>query len=92
MMVKIQNSQQNVTVESSQEKNGAVFKQALVLPERITRKKTLGRSTKLPAYISGDEAITQMEDKIKQQQIAEEKRKIVKKRGKCKEEREMKRL
>ena len=82
----ISNSQQNVTVESSQEKVGAVFKQALVLPECITRKKTLGRSTKLPAHISGDEAIAQMEDKIKQQQIAEEEKK------KRKEEREMKRL
>jgi len=42
----------------------------------------LSKSTKLPAHVSSDEAIAQMEDKIKQKQIAEEKN--------HKEEREMK--
>ena len=73
-------------VESSHEKVGEVFKQALVLPKQITRKKTLGKSTKLPAHVSSDEAIAQMEDKIEQKQLAEEEKK------KRKEEREMKRL
>ena len=68
MMVKIQRAQ----VANSQH-----FKQALVLPKCITCKKILGGSAKLPAYVSGDEAIAQ---KIKQKEIAK----------KCKEEREMK--
>ena len=72
-----------LTVDDS--KAGEVFKQALVLP-KVTRKKTLGGSTKLPAHVSSDEAIAQMEDKVKQKQIAEEEKK------KRKEEREMKRL
>ena len=76
------NSQCNTTIVSGHEKI-EVFKQALVCPEYITQKKTLGRSTKLPPHISSDEAIAEMEDKIKQKQIAEEKKK-------CKEEREMK--
>ena len=58
-------SQQNTIVESSLEV-GEVFKQALVLPDRVTHKKTLGGSAKLPAHVSSDEAIAQMEDKIQQ--------------------------
>ena len=46
----------------------------------------MGGSAKLPAHVSSDEAIAQMEDKVKQKQIAEEEKK------KHKEEREMKRL
>ena len=59
---------------------GEVFKQALVLPKCITRKKTL----KLAAHNSSDEAIAQMELEVKIQQQ--------KKRKKHREEREMKQL
>ena len=79
------NSQHDATVKSGHEKVGEVFKQALLIP-KVTCKKTLGGSAKLPAHVSSDEAIAQMEDKVKQKQIAEEEKK------KRKEEREMKQL
>ena len=75
------NSQHDATVKSGHEKVGEVFKQALLIP-KVTRKKTLGGSAKLPAHVSSDEAIAQMEDKIKQKQIAEEEKKNARKRGK----------
>ena len=81
----LSNSQHDAMVKSGHEKVGEVFKQALVIP-KVTRKKTLGGSAKLPAHVSSDEVIAQMEDKIKQKQIAEEEKK------KRKEEREMKGL
>lgn len=55
-----------------------------MLAKYITCKKTKGGSAKLPSHISSNEAIAQMEDRIKQKETAEEEKK------KHKEERDMK--
>ena len=78
-------SQQCATADSSQEIR-EVFKQNLVLPDKVPCKTTQRALQKLPEHLSGNEAIAKMEDQIQQKQIEEEKKK------KQKEERELRKL
>ena len=62
-----------------------IFRQNLVVPKSVPRKKTRGGTSHMPPHISGDEAIAQMVDKVEKKRIAEEEKK------QRKEEREAKR-
>ena len=63
-----------------------VFKQSLVVPKSVPRRKPRHGTSQLPMHISGDAAITQMVGKIEKKQLAEEEKR------QRKEEREAKRL
>ena len=49
-----------------------IFRQNLVVPKSVPRKKTRGGTSHMLPHISGDKAIAQMVDKVEKKQIAEE--------------------
>ena len=66
---------QCVESETESDKIFVVFVETLTLPQPVSWKISKhGGKSKVPSYISGDEAIKQMEDKMENRHIAEEKK------------------
>ena len=65
-----------------------VFKQGLVIPKSVPRRRTQRATLRLPPHISGDVAIKKMVGRVEEKQLAEEKKKQRKEERQAKREKD----